>query len=98
MLFAPAIITMLLYEKLKPGDLTLFRFIIYIICFAFFINLLTYVAFWLRDYTYIALVSDNTLANVFFCIKYMLIALGFACLLAFLAAGLSKIKVRKKNG
>ena len=97
-LFAPAIIAMLLYEKLNPGDRTIFRFIVITICFAFFINLLAYVTLLLRGHTYIVLSYYDTLASVIFSIKYMLITMGFACLLAILAAGLSKIKIRKKNG
>ena len=105
-LFAPACIATLLYERLRPGNRSVFRWIVMMICFAFFVNLLVYIADWFRGQTSIRWSVADNLSNVPFIIKYMGIALVWAILLPLILVRVVRVldnrrllsKNKAKNG
>jgi hypothetical protein len=88
LLFIPACISTLLYLKVRPGERPVWQIILIALSFAFFINMLLLLAVSLRGHEYLLLPESN-LANIALCLKYMAISSVFACLLPFLAAGIS---------
>jgi len=97
MLIAPAVIATLLFDKLNPCNRTAFRYVAITLCFSFIINMLVYTAIWLSGYSVIIFTLDESLSSVAFCLMHMSISLVFACLLALIATGISKIKNKKEK-
>ena len=91
---APACLTTLLYNVLNHEKQPVFQSVLCTIVFAYFINLLMYVVFWLWGFEYIRWVYDGHLGDVAFCLKVMVLSLVFAGLLAALATG---VKALLKN-
>lgn len=97
-LFAPACIATLLYERLKPGIRSIFRWFILTICFSFIINLIVYVADWLVGQTRIYWSIAENLSYVPFLVKYMGLALLIAIILPLITVRIGLVLDKKNAG
>jgi hypothetical protein len=89
-------ISVLLFEKFKGYELPNLKRVILLLIFAFFINLVGYVALWLRGWEYHSWTLDgaSTMTSIPFVVKYMAISLAVAVVLPFV---LSLVKVGKRK-
>ena len=96
MLLAPALISVLLFERFKGYELTAQKRIALLLIFAFLINMLGYAVLWLRGITSIFWTLDktSTMTEVAFCLKYMALSLVFAAVLPFV---LSLVRIGKRK-
>jgi len=96
MLLAPAIISVLLFERFKGTALSLQNRIAWFFVFAFLINMTVFMAIWLRGREQINLTLDNSsdLIQVAFCVKYMALSLLAAVAIPF---AINLIKVGKSK-
>jgi len=102
LLFGPACVAVLLYERFTPGSRSVYQSALCTVAFALVINTLMYAAYWLRGFIGISWAADASLADVQFCLKHMGFSLVIACLSAAAAIGFENlvrlIKESKKNG
>ena len=96
LLLVPALISVLIYEKLKGYELTIFKRFALWISFVFLINFISYAAVWIRGWNYISWTLDKAsdLNSVSFCLKYMAMslvsAITFPFVLSLIRIGNSK--------
>lgn len=95
-MLAPAMLSVVLYERFKGVVLSVLNRIIAIFIFAFIINLISYSFVWLRGWEHIswALNGTSTLLSVPFCVKYMAVSLVAAVIIAFI---LNLVQVGKRK-
>ena len=93
-LLAPALISVMLFEKFKGCELSIYKRIALFVIFAYLINMTVYASIWLRGWENIswALDSGSDLYNVAFCLKYMALSLVSAVIIPFV---LSLVKIGK---
>ena len=96
MLLAPALISVLLYEKLKGYEFSYYMRVALLVVFAFIINMVVYATIWLRGWVNISLALDggSDLYNVAFCLKYMAMSLVPAVIVPYV---LSLVKIGKRK-
>ena len=97
MIITPAIIAVLIYEKINQRHFNVFRFIVITLGFTFVIRLLTITALWGMGETSIVWLEEEMLSSLGFSGKYMGLTLVFAIALPFLVSGLNQNYKRKKN-
>jgi len=97
MIITPAIIAVLIYEKINQRHFNVFRFIVITLGFTFIIRLLALAALWIWGKTSMVWIEEEMLSSLGFSVKYMGLTLVFAIAIPFLVSGLNQIYKRKKN-
>ena len=92
----PPMISVFLYERFKGYKLSHYKRGALFLIFAYFINMISYAAIWLRGWDYISWTLDgaSSITGVSFCLKYMALSLMFAAIMPFL---LSLVRVGKRK-
>ena len=96
MLIAPAVLSVYLFELFKGERLLAEYRIALLVIFTFLINMIVYVAIWLRGWETISwsFGRDTSLTSVSFCLKYMALSLLFAVVIPY---ALSLVKFGKRK-
>jgi len=95
-LLAPAVFSVILYEKFSGVTLSTIDRIGMMLIFGFLINMAVYAVMWLRGLNHISWALDGTsnFNQIQFCFKYMGLSLMFASALPFV---FSIIKIGKRK-
>jgi len=96
LMLVPALISVLLFERLKGCELPILKRVELLVVFAFFTNMIAYATVWIRGWAYInwELNCESTMLSVSFVLKYMAVSLVSAVALAFI---LCLVRVKKRN-
>jgi len=95
----PPLVSVLLYERFRGYELSIFKRVSLGLIFAFFITLVGYSALWFRGWQYQnwTLDAHSTMTGITFTVKYMAVAIVTAVILPYLVCLLRAAKVPEKK-
>ena len=96
LIFVPALISVLLYERFKGYDLTIQKRLMLLLIFAFLINMVWFAITWARGWEFQSWASDSesSLTSTVFVLQHKAISLVSGVVLAYI---LSLVKVSKRE-
>ena len=96
LLLVPAMISVLLFEKFRGYEMSTQKRVIFLLIFAFLINMLCLGVFWMRGWEHLnwTLGEESSMAHTWFTVQYMVISLVTAVVLAFI---LSLVRVGRRK-